>query len=106
MTDLQDDVRERIAKALPNVLGKAIEDYEKFLQPKENENKKEKETPKEFKDRHDACKAALAHIALIVKTAEQVGGMQKTGGEAQQKFLEDLLLEARKELENQDSGSE
>src|SRR5262245_49343285 len=96
MTDLASDMRGRIAAALPNVLAKALTDYEKFL-----DAKGESETSKTFKERHEACKAAVAHIAMIVKVAGEIGDEENPGGESQQKILETLLLDARKELENQ-----
>jgi hypothetical protein len=98
MNNIADDVRTRIASALPNVLAKAIKDYEKFLEPKE-----EKETSKTFKERHDACKAALAHIALIVKVSDEICVPGQAGN--QQQILEALLTDARKELENQDDST-
>lgn len=104
MSNLTDEVRKKIVGALPDVLAKALTDYQQFL---DKTKKETAETPQEFKARHDACKAALGHIALIVKLAQQVMAGDDGAGDPNQKIvLEALLADARQELENYEKNPE
>jgi 3-dehydroquinate dehydratase len=74
---------------LPIALEKAIESYHDFL---DNPNGEE---ANEFKNRHNAYKAALAHIELLIKLADMVETEKDNIGDE----LHRILMNAKEELE-------
>ena len=60
---LESLTRDQIAHALPHAIEKAIASYHNFS------GQDNSETPKLFGDHHNACKAAIAHIELLLKLA-------------------------------------
>ncbi len=67
MPNKEDDMREHIAQALPLALLAAMESYQFFLEQEVSNE------AKEFKAHHDAGKAAIAHIELLIKLASWAG---------------------------------
>lgn len=57
--------KEQVREFLPDAIKTAFESYRAFMQ-------KDVSTvePKEFSDHHSACKAAIAHVNLLIKLAE------------------------------------
>jgi hypothetical protein len=55
-----------IGDALPDAIERAIESYRVFMRQDNSD------TPKMFGDHHNACKAAIAHIELLLKLARWV----------------------------------
>lgn len=63
---IEEKTRQQIARFLPDALAKALSSYHSFMdknQPSEND-------AKEFSQHHTACKAAIAHIELLIKLAQ------------------------------------
>lgn len=58
--------RTQIAEALPDAIETALISYRIFS------SKDNTETPKLFGDHHNACKAAIAHIELLLKLARWI----------------------------------
>lgn len=65
---VNDAMRREIIKLLPDLLKKALESYSSFM-TKQLSDEKTTDDSKNFKSHHDACKAALAHIQLLIKLA-------------------------------------
>lgn len=66
--DINDNIKEQAAQFLPDALGKAVEAYKKFSDQAKCDQKS-----KEFENHYKACKAAMAHIELLIKLAEKCG---------------------------------
>ncbi|MCB1531726.1 MAG: hypothetical protein KDJ35_02540 [Alphaproteobacteria bacterium] len=66
MLKTQDGLRESLVQFLPHALQAALNSYQGFV-AREYEN----EDPKVFKEHHDSCKAAIAHVELLLKLAEK-----------------------------------
>jgi len=85
--------RMEIVKFLPHALGKALDSYKLFR------NKKHHEEPKEFKAHHEACKAAIAHVQLLIKLAEWAHLPDKSESmEIDQTELAGMIEKARAEI--------
>lgn len=63
LSSIEDATREKIAKYLPNAIATAINSYHEFY------DQQTPETAKDFSAHHSACKAAIAHIELLLKLA-------------------------------------
>jgi 3-dehydroquinate dehydratase len=81
--------RAQIAETLPQALDKAIASYHEFM------NEPNGQKSNDFKNHHVACKAALAHIELLLKLAQMVDVEM----DDKINHLEDLFKNARAELE-------
>lgn len=57
--------KEQVREFLPDAIKTAFESYRAFMQQDISEAE-----PKAFSDHHGACKAAIAHINLLIKLAE------------------------------------
>ena len=62
MPMIEAGMRERIAEFLPDALETAVASYKTFSDKESHEA-----DAKTFKEYHDACKVALAHIELLMK---------------------------------------
>ncbi len=75
MNKIEEKTREQIATFLPEALNKALSSYQDFASGHNTGSQKTKtddvpQDAKAFKDHHDACKVAIAHIQLLIKLAE------------------------------------
>ena len=89
--NLEDQTRIKIAKYLTSAIDCAIQSYRSFY---------DKPTPaeaKEFSAHHSACKAAIAHIELLLKLAAWA---QLPRMEGEDENLATLMAEAETELNN------
>jgi hypothetical protein len=68
---IDEQTREQIMEFLPDAIKKACGSYMAFMQ-KESVGEG-KTTDKDFIDHHNACKAAIAHIQLLLKLSEWAG---------------------------------
>lgn len=89
---VENEMRGVVGKYLPKAIENAMISYELFL----DEGAK-KETD-EFKKYHEACKVALAHVALLIKMGGWAGEEKPAKGE--EVDLGALLENAQKEAEN------
>ena len=62
------ETRTKIAAHIPGALDVALESYKEFSSHEHNED------AKTFSAHHTACKAAIAHIQLLIKLSEMVEG--------------------------------
>lgn len=69
MPKIEEGMREQIAAFLPKALKTATKSYLKFSQEAERDDN-ENTTAKTFKEHHDACKVAIAHINLLIELAK------------------------------------
>ena len=83
------EMRSVVAKHLPGAIEKAMVSYDKFL--KQGEHIK----PEDFKKYHEACKVALAHVALLIKMACWAGENAEEGEDVD---LQNLIESAQNEL--------
>ena len=90
--------RKDIADFLPRAIERAIKSYDDF-------SKKEKsEQAKNFKEHHDACKVAVAHIELLIKLAKWADLPDPDmEAEMSQNNLAAMILSARAEM-NEHTG--
>jgi len=89
---LEDDTRAKIARCLPSAIDYALQSYRQFYDGDHFEN------AKEFSAHHTACKAAIAHIELLLKLAAWANLPSNNG--PYDDALTGLLADARSELEN------
>lgn len=68
MPKIEQRMREDIATFLPNAIQSALKSYQSFSEEEAADPKVTK--AKNFKDHHDACKVAIAHIELLIKLAK------------------------------------
>ena len=87
--DIGAQARAQIADTLPDAIDKAITSYHQFV------DNPDEDKAADFKNHHAACKAALAHIELLLKLAEMVD--VEMGDKLSN--LQDLFQTARAELE-------
>ena len=69
MPKIELGMREDISAFLPNAVETAIQSYRSFSKEQATSSK-DPLTAREFKDHHDACKVAIAHIELLIKLAK------------------------------------
>ena len=101
---VQDDTKKRIAEFLPDVIAQALNTYHEFATstPVEADAKK-------FAAQQAACKAAVAHIELLVKLARWAELPDpKAPDHNRQIMIGALVQEAQAEIEayNTDSGED
>lgn len=90
----EDGMRTRITEFLPRALETALDSYRKFTG-----EGKEHEDAKGFKEHHDACKVALAHIELLLKLAKLADlPPPHVPDEDKDKLLQTIIENGRKEL--------
>lgn len=90
---IKDQTREQIAEFLPEALRTALNSYQNFTSagPKEDNS--------DFKEHHVSCKAAIAHIELLIKLANWADIPQgKLEDKNQQAVVCSMLEEAEQEL--------
>jgi hypothetical protein len=91
---IEQDTRAQIADFLPDAIATALKSYKNFY-----DSEVVFETAKDFSAHHAACKAAIAHIELLIKLARWADlpdGMQEADKDMQ---LALLLASAQTELE-------
>ena len=81
-------LRDRLSDWLPDYIFKAVSDYSKFT------NADPPQEPKSFASYQAACRAALAHIHLLVGLARWVGAEAGSFSEGVNEDLERLLHDA------------
>ena len=90
---IEQQTREQVAEFLPRAIRKALGSYEAFRENKPELN------PKDFKAHHEACKAVIAHVQLLIKLAEWAHlPDEKTGDETSQAELANMIQSAQFEL--------
>lgn len=104
MKKTEEDPRKRIAQFLPQAINKVTESYEQFLEQMkaQSEKKPDEENfdPKKFKEAHDACKMAIAHVELLLKLAR----WSETPNAAQsEQELADEIARAREEAAHEEN---
>jgi hypothetical protein len=82
--------RAQIAETLPLAIDKAIASYHEFIDNKSSEESSD------FKNRHTAAKAALAHIELLMKLA----GMVDLDSDERNEHVAVLLQKAKAEFDD------
>ncbi len=80
--------RAQIVQTLPVAMEKTINSYHDFV------DQESAEEATDFKNRHMAAKAALAHIELLIKLA----GMVDAVDDSDLSHLDTLIAEAKREL--------
>ena len=86
---IEAQTRARIAATLPHAIERAIASYHQFYdQPTPSE-------AKDFSSHHTACKAAIAHIELLLKLARWADLPDENKGDTD---LAAILAKAREEL--------
>lgn len=90
MTDeFSDFASQLLHQNLPHALARGIESYNEFSERLPDDS------PKNFTAYHSACKAALGHLAALIKLGS-LGQKQKPDGSTKkQENLEKLLQQAR-----------
>ena len=90
--------RTQIAEALPDAIETALISYRIFS------TQNNTDTPKLFGDHHNACKAAIAHIELLLKLARWIDLDDQNN--AQNDHLKMLLHNAEDELNGKKGADE
>jgi hypothetical protein len=91
---IEDQLASQVAKYLPDVLAVAITNHKRYAARGEQDTK-------DFVVRQNACKAAVAHIELMVKLARLIdrrGGADIVDGN-NRVMLDAMMREAEAELE-------
>lgn len=90
---IEENTRAQIASFLPDVLTSALLSYQQFME--QDVSKK----ASEFKDYHNACKVAIAHIELLIKLAKwaDLPGSKASGGDGNEVLLA-MMATAESEL--------
>ncbi len=63
--NIEDDTRQQISRFLPDAIARALTAYHEFTK-----SDAEEKDCKKFAANHAACKAAVAHIELLIKLAK------------------------------------
>lgn len=98
MPHIESGMRDSIAEFLPRALDAALDSY---LYYSEQQITDTESTPcsKAFKEHHDACKVALAHIDLLIKLAKWADLPDpKVESEDKERVLLSLIQNAQGEL--------
>ncbi len=97
MPTIEARTRKDIAAFLPHAIQTALQSYQDFSEEQATDPKTSK--AKQFKDHHDACKVAIAHIELLIKLARWADLPDPTvENEVQQALLQSLIEKGRSEL--------
>lgn len=94
--DIELKSRAQIAAMLPQAIESAMLSYQNFLDRKDSPSEK-KSSADLFKDHHNACKVALAHVALLLKLAKWADTCGADGANAE--ALQEMMRKAELELE-------
>jgi hypothetical protein len=100
-TTIEDRSRVQIAQFLPDAIARALTSYRLFMEteaPAGAPGEEGKSDARRFSEHHGACKAAIAHIELLLKLARWA---DLPGGAADAKdnaMLTAMLAEAAAEL--------
>lgn len=86
---IEEKTRVQIANTLPRAIEKAIASYHQFY------DQNTPDTAKEFSAHHSACKAAIAHIELLLKLARWA---DLPTNDPKDQNLADILNKAKAEL--------
>lgn len=98
MPQIEARTREDIAAFLPGAIQSALASYISFSMDQAT-TPNEKQTSKEFKDHHDACKIAIAHLKLLIDLAKWADlPTPEMQDEVQQSHLAALINAANAEL--------
>lgn len=92
------DTRRQIAGFLPSAILKTLNSYDDFTANKEHAK------PKDFADHHSACKAALAHLELLLKLAQWAEVPDDSNQE--NRFLADLLKTAQERVSRRENDNQ
>ena len=92
---LTDDIRAKIIQFLPSAIHRALSSYHEFI------DQTPADDAKGFSAHHTACKAAIAHIDLLLKLAKwaDLPGQQDDAKARAEAELSALLSEAEAELQ-------
>lgn len=96
MAENLDALRGRLCMALPDRIAAAVDSYGRFAAAEAPED------AKGFAAHHAACRAALAHMDLLVKLARWAEAGQDDAPPAEDDSLDRLLAEARSALDDMD----
>lgn len=98
MPQIESGMQADIAAFLPNAMKVTIQSYIRFAE-EEATAPDEGKCAKTFKDHHDACKVAIAHIKLLIELAKWADiPPPEMEDEIQQSVLRSVLESANKEL--------
>lgn len=86
---IEEATREQVAKFLPDLIEKAFKSYEEFMSANIDT------TPAGFSKHHMAGKVALAHVHLLLKTAQLID-VKIEGAEEMKKLLPESLEDMKK----------
>jgi len=92
--------RDRLRRSLPETLAAVLDAYDAFAA------RPIPEDAKEFGAWQGGCKAALAHVELVLKLAARVGLDLSPTPTTEQDTLADLLARARAALAEEDAEEE
>lgn len=99
MNSIENQSRVQIAEFLPDAIARALTSYRTYMEMKSDD------TLAAFKEKHMACKTAIAHIELLLKLARWA---DLPDGEAinrnDQMVLAAVLAEAEGELAEYEDG--
>lgn len=93
--------QEQVEKFLPEALRRAITAYDERAGQDSGQMKS-----KDFIDHQKACKAAAAHIELLVKLARMIGMPEAATGEGDRAVMEALLRVAEDDLSDYEGKNE
>lgn len=105
-TNIENVSKEQLSRFLPDALHKAIASYQTFMdrkigsEPKEGDKDVVRDIAKDFAAHHAACKAAIAHIELLLKFARWADLPDpKIADRNNQIVLAAIMQEAEEELQ-------
>ena len=70
---VENEMRDVVAKYLPKAIDKAMTSYDLYLEGGAHDK------IEDFKSHHEACKVALAHVALLIDMGDWVGKRDPKG---------------------------
>ncbi len=99
MPSIETQTRQDIAAFLPCAIRTALESYQYFSQAQITDPESSP-CSKKFKDHHDACKVAIAHIKLLIELAKWADiPPPEMENELEQSVLRAVIENARGELD-------
>lgn len=107
MTKIENKMRRSIAATLPHAMRIAVNSYKRFSEGEKrawealtNEEKEKTSRAKAFKEHHDACKVAIAHIKLLIELAQWADiSMADMKEELHNSELAGLLVQVQQEMD-------
>lgn len=91
---IEEETRRQIAGFLPDAISIALKSYKNFYGSEDGF-----ETAKDFAAHHGACKAAIAHIELLIKLARWADLPDTNGHKDEDMELALLIASAESELD-------